>query len=153
MFPLKVFFFCMLPARTGGETPIIDCRRVYERIRSEVKKRFIEKGWMYVRNLGEGFGLHWQTVFQTHDRAAIEEQCRSRQINFEWRPNDCLKTWQVRPCAARHPKTGDSVWMNHATFFHVSTLPPAAREFLISEFGEEGLPNNTYYGDGSSIEH
>ena len=42
--------------------------------------------------------------------------------------------------------------MNHATFFHVSTLPAAAHEFLISEFGEDGLPNNTYYGDGSAIE-
>jgi hypothetical protein len=26
------------------------------------------------------------------------------------------------------------------------------RDFLLSEFAEEDLPNNTYYGDGSPIE-
>jgi len=25
------------------------------------------------------------------------------------------------------------------------------RDFFFSEFNEEGLPNNTYYGDGSRI--
>jgi alpha-ketoglutarate-dependent taurine dioxygenase len=44
------------------------------------------------------------------------------------------------------------VWFNHAAFFHISTLPPAIREGLLSEFKEEDLPSNTFYGDGSPIE-
>ncbi len=48
--------------------------------------------------------------------------------------------------------TGESVWFNHATFFHVSTLEASTRDALLAEFKEEDLPNNTYYGDGSQIE-
>jgi alpha-ketoglutarate-dependent taurine dioxygenase len=44
------------------------------------------------------------------------------------------------------------VWFNHLTFFHVSTLPSQVQETLLAELGEQDLPNNTYYGDGSPIE-
>jgi hypothetical protein len=44
------------------------------------------------------------------------------------------------------------VWFNHAAFFHISTLEPSAQEVLLAGSGEEELPNNTYYGDGSPIE-
>jgi hypothetical protein len=53
---------------------------------------------------------------------------------------------------AQHPVTGETVWFNHAAFFHVSTLEPATRELLLAGLKEEDLPNNTYYGDGSPIE-
>jgi hypothetical protein len=36
--------------------------------------------------------------------------------------------------------------------FHISNLEPAVRESLLEEFGEENLPRNSYYGDGSPIE-
>jgi hypothetical protein len=52
----------------------------------------------------------------------------------------------------QHPQTGEPVWFNHATFFHVSTLPEAVREGLAAGLAEEDLPANTYYGDGSPIE-
>jgi alpha-ketoglutarate-dependent taurine dioxygenase len=58
----------------------------------------------------------------------------------------------VRPAVARHPRSGESVWFNHATFFHISTLAPTLREGLCADFAEEDLPNNTYYGDGAPIE-
>ena len=107
---------------------------------------------MYVRNFHPGFGLSWQTVFQTDDRARVEEYCREAGIEHEWRSGDRLRTRQVRPAIACHPRTGETVWFNHATFFHVSTLPEVVREPLWRDFGEEDLPNNTYYGDGSPIE-
>src|SRR5262249_6833898 len=61
-------------------------------------------------------------------------------------------TRQVRPATARHPRTGEVVWFNHATVLHPSTLPPALGAMLRKVFREEDLPNNTYYGDGSPIE-
>jgi alpha-ketoglutarate-dependent taurine dioxygenase len=63
-----------------------------------------------------------------------------------------LTTRQIRPAVARHPRTGEMVWFNHATFFHVSTLASSIRDALLSQFSEEDLPNNTYYGDGGPIE-
>ena len=107
---------------------------------------------MYVRNFGDGFGLDWQTVFQTDDQAAVEAHCRKSGIQVEWKPGNRLRTRAVRPAVTRHPKTGEPLWFNHATFFHVSTLESGIRESLLEEFAEDELPANTYYGDGTPIE-
>jgi hypothetical protein len=150
--PLKVFFFCQTPAAEGGATPIADCRRVLAAIDPAVRDRFVDKGWMIVRNFGDGFGLDWRTVFQTGDPAVVEEHCRQGGIQVEWKSGDRLRTRAVRPAVARHPRTGELLWFNHATFFHVSTLEPDIREALLAEFAEDDLPANTYYGDGTPIE-
>lgn len=150
--PLKLLFFCLTPARRGGETPVADCRRVLGRISPRVRERFAERGWMYVRNFGDGFGLPWQTVFGTVDKSAVEDYCRANTIECEWKSGDRLRTRQVRPVIARHPRSGEEVWFNHLTFFHVTTLDPMIRDVLVASFPEEDLPNNTYYGDGSPIE-
>jgi alpha-ketoglutarate-dependent taurine dioxygenase len=152
VWPLKIFFCCQTPAATGGETPIADSRRIYECIPKSVRDRFIEKGWMYVRNFGDGFGLSWQTVFQTSDKAQVEEHCRKSGIVVEWKDGDRLRTRAVRPAVARHPKTGEPVWFNHVAILHVTTLEPAVRAAMLEEFQEGDLPANSYYGDGSPIE-
>ncbi|HEV2863964.1 MAG TPA: TauD/TfdA family dioxygenase [Pyrinomonadaceae bacterium] len=152
VWPLKLFFYCARPADRGGETPLADCRNVYRRLRPETRERFARGGWMYVRNFSEGFGLPWQSVFQTTDRAAVEQHCRRAGIEAEWKSEGRLCVRAVRPAVAAHPRTGEPVWFNHATFFHVSTLAPAVREELLRNFDEADLPTNTYYGDGSPIE-
>jgi alpha-ketoglutarate-dependent taurine dioxygenase len=152
IWPMKIFFSCVIPSATGGETPIVDCRKVYNRIDSLIRDRFREKKWMYVRNFGDGFGLPWQTVFQTTDPAAVERHCREHGIEVEWKSDGRLRTRAIRPAMVRHPETNEMTWFNHATFFHVSTLIPAVREALLAEFDEEDLPSNSYYGDGSPIE-
>lgn len=150
--PLKIYFGCLIAAQQGGETPIADCRKIFQRIHPKIREKFIEKKVLYVRNYNDGFGLTWQTVFQTRDKSVVEEYCRKNAIKFEWKDGERLQTRQVRQAVAKHPKTGEFVWFNHATFFHVSTLEPTLRDALLAEFREEELPNNTYYGDGSPIE-
>lgn len=151
-FPLKLFFFCKHPAADGGETPLVDCRKLFRSLAPPIRARFIEKKWMYVRNFGDGFGLSWQTTFQTEDRETVEKYCRAADIQVEWKERGRLRTRQVRPAVITHPRTGETVWFNHATFFHISTLPAPVQHDLLAEFQEEDLPNNTYYGDGSRIE-
>lgn len=150
--PLKIFFYCVTPAQQGGETPIADTRKLFKQINPKIRDRFIEKKVMYVRNFGDGFGLPWQTVFQTTNPAEVETFCHSNGIECEWKQANRLRTRQVREAVVTHPKTGEQVWFNHAAFFHVSTLEPNIREALLAEFQEEDLPHNTYYGDGSPIE-
>ncbi|HEX2077659.1 MAG TPA: TauD/TfdA family dioxygenase [Longimicrobium sp.] len=151
-FPLKLFFCCLQPSEEGGQTPIADTRRVFERVPSDVRAKFAEHGWMYVRNFGDGLGLPWQTVFQTADPDEVEAYCARNDIQCEWKPGNRLRTRQVRPASAVHPRTGERSWFNHATFFHVTTLPAEMRDGLLADFAEEDLPNNTYYGDGSRID-
>jgi alpha-ketoglutarate-dependent taurine dioxygenase len=150
--PLKICFLCQVPAAEGGETPIADCRKVYTLIAAKIRDRFERKGWMYVRNFGDGFGLPWREVFGTDDRAEVEEYCRQSGITFEWKDGNRLRIRATAPVTARHPKSGERVWFNHCAFFHVSTLPPGLRSMLEAEFADEDLPTQTYYGDGSPIE-
>ena len=151
-FPRRIFFFCLTPAQTGGETPIADCRKVFQRISPEVRERFMDKGWMYVRNLGDGFGLPWRTVFQTEIPEVVERECRRKGIKVEWKDDERLRLSTVLPAVVKHPESGELSWFNHATFFHITTLDPVLRDVLLAEFDEEDLPTNTYYGDGSRIE-
>lgn len=150
--PFKIFFYCAQPARQGGETPIADTSRIFRSIPAAIRERFIEKQWRYVRNFNGRFGLPWQTVFQTNEKAKVEEYCRGNGIEVEWKNGDQLKTWAIRPAAVKHPRTGADLWFNHATFFHVSTLSPQVLEVFLATINEEDLPTNTYYGDGSPIE-
>lgn len=149
--PLKIYFACMTAADEGGETPIANVARVFDRIDEAVKAPFLEKGVMYVRNYNDGFGLPWQEVYQTDDQDEVEAYCRANDIEFEWKEGGRLRTRQVRPAVHVHPTTGETCWFNHAAFFHVSALDPTVRESLVGTFGIEGLPYNTYYGDGTPI--
>lgn len=150
--PMKIWFFCLNPASERGETPIADMRKVFQRIDVKIRERFQQKGWMLVRNFGDGFGLPWQNVFHTDSKAVVEEYCRQSKIEFEWKDNNRLRTRQVRPAIARHPKTSAMLWFNHMVFWHISSLEPQLRQMLLTEFKPEELPYNTYYGDGSEIE-
>lgn len=150
--PMKLFFCCLTPAQTGGETPLADVRLVYQALDPAIRQRFVEKKVMYVRNFGDELGLPWQTVFQTTDKDRVEAYCRQAQIEPEWLAGNRLRTRQVRAAVAIHPRTGAALWFNHATFFHVTTLVPEVRDALLAQFAEEDLPSNTYYGDGTAIE-
>lgn len=151
-FPLRLFFYCHVEPQDRGATPIGATREVLAQIPAEIRERFRARKVLYVRNYGDGFGLPWQTVFQTSDRAEVEAYCASVGIAVEWKGGDRLRTRQVGPAIVRHPRTGEEVWFNHGTFFHVSTLPRAIRDSLAASFGPDDLPTNTFYGDGGAIE-
>lgn len=150
--PLKIAFYCSVAPQQGGETPIANVRNVFQRLDPAIRDKFIEKKIMYVRNLSQEMGLPWENVFQTTDKGEVENYCRENGLMFEWLDGNRLRTRAVRHVVATHPKTGDVVWFNHGTFFHVSTLEPEVRDALLAQFAEEDLPSNTYYGDGSPIE-
>jgi alpha-ketoglutarate-dependent taurine dioxygenase len=150
--PAKIWFFCVQPAQQGGSTPIANGREIFKLIGPKVKERFIEKGVMYVRNYGAGLDMSWQEAFQTNDRSVVELYCRNAHIQFEWGEGDRLRTCQVRQAVVRYPKTGEMIWFNHAHLFHSSNLPAEVRDALLSEFKDNEIPRNAFYGDGSPIE-
>jgi alpha-ketoglutarate-dependent taurine dioxygenase len=150
--PMKIWFCCVKAAERGGETPIGDVRRVLQRLDPKIRRRFEEKGWMLLRNFGDGMGIPWQKSFRVETPAEAEDYFRRAKIEFEWKGPDRLRTRQVRPAITKHPRTGDLLWFNHIAFWHVSSLEPSLREMFLSELGEVNLPYNTYYGDGTPIE-
>jgi amino acid adenylation domain-containing protein len=149
---LKIWFFCVQPAQQGGETPILDCRKIYQLLNPKLREKLEQKQLMYIRNYIEGLDVSWQDFFHTTDKAEVENYCRQAGMEFEWLENNGLKTRKIRPAVAKHPKTGELVFFNQLQLHHVSCLDSDVRQSLLSVFGEGKLPRNVYYGDGTPIE-
>lgn len=150
--PQVLLFYCHRPSPIGGETPLADTRKVLNRIPLEIRDCFHRKKIKYVRNFSPTHGLTWQKVFQEESKEVVEAYCRKNGLYFKWKGEMHLETQSVREAILRHPVTSELVWFNHAAFFHVSTLGEVLSQNLIEYFGEENLPNQTFYGDGSPIE-
>ncbi|MEG5063351.1 amino acid adenylation domain-containing protein [Microcoleus sp. B3-A4] len=150
--PMKIWFFCVQPAQSGGETPIVDCRKVYQLLDPKLREKFAQKQLMYVRNYTDGLDVSWQEFFKTAQKTEVEQYCRQAGIEFEWKEGNKLRTCKRRPAIAKHPKTGEMVFFNQLPLHHISCLDPAVRNSLLSVFGEGNLPRNVYYGDGTPIE-
>lgn len=148
----RLFFCCLTAPKEGGATPIADVRKVLRRLAPEVVESFQKRKMMLVRNFNDGFGLRWEEVFQTESECEVEDYCRQNQIEWEWKTGGRLRTRQIRAAIHVHPVTGELVWFNHAVFFHHTSLPPQIRQTLIREYGIDGLPYNTCFGDGEQIE-
>lgn len=151
--PEKIMFFCAIPAKEGGETPIADSRKVLKRIDEEVVKKFEDTGVLYVRNYSPGVDLSWQEVFQTDNKQEVEKYCLNHSIKYFWNQEGPeLTTKQLCQATLIHPTTKEKVWFNQAHLFHISGLSKDITQALIAEVGEKNLPRNSFYGDGTPID-
>jgi alpha-ketoglutarate-dependent taurine dioxygenase len=153
VWPMQIGFFCMIPpaAGMGGATPLADSREVLAKIPVDIVDRFEKKQLQYVRNYGS-VDLPWSEVFQTEDRDEVETFCKSNHIEFEWTADNGLRTKQITPATEIHPVTGEKIWFNQAHLFHISGLPGAVVEDMLSVYRMEDLPRNVYFGDGTPID-
>lgn len=149
--PGRIWFHCVLPASSGGETLLASTRQIYESLAGPVRDLLEKHGIRYVRHYGLGIDLPWQEVFQTSDRTAVEAYCAAEQLGFAWLPSGRLQTWQDRPAMLRHPRHGWSVWFNQAHLFHPSGLNASVRQGL--EVGSAGkqLPRMAELGGGGEL--
>ncbi|MCH9744187.1 MAG: TauD/TfdA family dioxygenase [Gammaproteobacteria bacterium] len=150
--PNVLLFFSVIAAETGGETPLADSRNILKNIDQELVKKFDEKRVLYVRNYHPGVDLSWQEVFQTEDKQEVEQFCKNNDICCEWfNNNDILRTKQICQATTTHPTTKEKVWFNQAHLFNVAANEIKDEQLLMQQFGLEGLPRNTYFGDGETI--
>lgn len=106
-----------------------------------------------MRNYHSDIDLSWQEVFQTSDPEQVNQYCHENGIETRWDSNYTrLSTRQVCQATTTHPISNTKVWFNQAHLFHISALEPQTLKTLINEFGENDLPRNAFYGDGSPIE-
>ncbi len=149
--PLKQFFFSVVVADQGGETPILDCRRVVELLDPALLARFEEKGLMYVRNFVPGVDVSWQDFFRTEDRTVVERICAESGMTSEWTEAGNLRVKNVAQAVTHHPVTGVKVFFNQVQLHHIHCVPESVRSALTSILAEEDLPRHVYFGDGTSI--
>ncbi len=179
--PRRVFFFCLeAPAVGTGETPLCDFRNVWRDLDPAVKRRFEKGGLRIVRNYGppgqagnDAMQLKgWDEMFLTTDHAVVEKKCREQGFEPTWLPGNALRLVHTQPVTREHPVTGERVWHNHLTTFHLSTavdeyerivaFRPTERhrgvlrmaralEEAAAKKGPEGQSMHTTYLDGSEI--
>jgi alpha-ketoglutarate-dependent taurine dioxygenase len=152
--PARLFFCCIVAPQEGGETPIADNREVLKGLAPEIVGEFRQKKVKYLRNLhgGKGFGLAWQTAFQTDDKEVVENYCRKSAIEFCWSENG-LRLSQMLDGIIEHPKTGEPVWFNQAPQFHPSDYPPDIYRSILEAYKDESeLPQNVRFGDGAPMD-
>ena len=151
--PGKILFCCIKPAAKGGQTPLADCRRVLKHIDPKVRGRFERNGVRYVNNLhgGVGLGKSWMQAYCTNDRKEVENRLKTDGLVFEWTKSGGLRTLMNAPATSRHPNTSEDVWINQAEQWHSSSLDSTLLEDLLSIMGEDELPHNAFFGDGSPL--
>jgi hypothetical protein len=60
-------------------------------------------------------------MFGTTDRAAVEAKCAEQGFEATWLSDGGLRLISTQPVARDHPRTGERVWHNHVTTFHLGT--------------------------------
>lgn len=150
-FPGTLLFGCVVAPEEGGATTVGDMREALRRIPAALLDRFTAHGWLLVRNYSDLAGLPWRTSFSTDDPRVAEEYCRENVIGHEWPAPGELRTRQRRSAVVTHPVTGERAWFNHFTFWNRWTLDPDVRDVLLDTYGADGLPFDTFVGDGSPL--
>ncbi|MCU1758991.1 non-ribosomal peptide synthase/polyketide synthase [Pseudomonas sp. 14P_8.1_Bac3] len=150
--PRKQMFYCEQPSLSGGATPVVDCRLMYEKLPADLRDTFEDKGLLYVRTFTDKLDVSWQHFFKTDDRAEVEARCRAGGIEWRWLDNDELQTRTPGPAIIRHPVTGAKSFFNQVQLHHIYWLEPDVREDLLAMFGLERMPRHVFYGDGTPIE-
>ena len=150
-FALKVWFYCTCASEWGGETPVADARKILARIDPDVADKFRKLGWLLTRNYGKYLAYDWKDAFAGRSKEEVEKYCKDNQIDMQWMDDGGLRTKQRRSATLFHPVSQEEAWFNHIAFWHKANLPPAVLESMLQEVGPEGLPFDTFYGDGTPI--
>lgn len=150
-FPGLLMFACLTAPDSGGATGVADAPAVLDALPAALVTRFEQEGWLLTRNYNEDIGASVAEAFGTGDRAAVERYCHANAIEFEWQPDGGLRTRQHRSAVIRHPVTGQRCWFNQIAFLNERTIDPEIREYLVDVYGADGLPFNTFYGNGDPV--
>jgi hypothetical protein len=153
--PNKLFFTCVQPAFTGGETLLADSRQILRAMPRDIVSEVAAKGVIYSRNLhgGTGIGPSWQETFETKDKNQLEAYCRSYNIDFEWGRNDSLRLKQRAKGILAHRLTNEKVWFNQIDQFHPCHLGEEMLEAVCVLYDSpEDYPMYVKFGDGSEID-
>lgn len=150
-FPGVLMFGCVIAAETGGATTVGDMRKALALLPPDLAARFAEAGWLLERNYSDMAGMPWRKAFSSDEREGAEEYCDANAIGYEWLDEDALRTRQLRSAIVTHPVTGERSWFNHFAFWNARSLDEDVRDVLVDTFGADGLPFNTYLGDGTSL--
>lgn len=146
--PQLLAFHSLKVADEGGETTIGNLDDISDDL-GDLLERF-KDGVIYQRSFHEGVDIPWQTAFRTESRSEAENVAKKNGMTCSWGADGSLQTsHQAQGCI--ESVKGKRLWFNQSHVFHASNLPPVDRKTLTEIFGEEGLPRNCVFADGTRI--
>jgi hypothetical protein len=160
--PNRVFFCCVVPSETGGETHLADGRQIYSRLDPAVRSRFEARGVTYLQHLWDaaaipGIGKSWQETFETGDRGVAEAYLKGAGMDIEW-TGPGLRTAAHHAAVVRHNVNGQRCWHNQADQWHRDLTSVKVGfgsgddpRIEPSTAGIETLGNHVTFGDGTEI--
>jgi alpha-ketoglutarate-dependent taurine dioxygenase len=146
--PRLIAFHSLVVADEGGATTICDLDAVSQALGPTLDK-FLDKGVIYQRTHRPRVDIPWQTAFRTDDRARVAEIAGLAGMELDWRGDELQTRHAAQGCITT--ESGRPLWFNQSHIFHPANLAPTARTALTKLFGEDRLPRNAFYGDGSLI--
>lgn len=126
-YPKKILFYCETSPLIGGETPIVDIRKVYMDIPSPIRSKLEGEGIIYYRILKNHTPIKkilskfnpmiemgtWQFVFKTADRNVVNKYCIENHYEAEWNPDGSVLLKTTLPASE------NEAWFNSFHFFQV----------------------------------
>jgi alpha-ketoglutarate-dependent taurine dioxygenase len=151
--PRRLFFYCLVPAREGGQTSLASSRDVLRAVGPDIARRLRDRKVTYIRNFHSSIplGKSWEATYQTQDRAEVADIVAQQGSACAWL-GDVLRVTTKRDALAAHPQSGEEVWFNQAEQWHPSALAPDTRAMLEELVGKKRLPHDCEYGDGAEME-
>ncbi|WP_052862907.1 TauD/TfdA family dioxygenase [Streptomyces niger] len=150
-FPGLMMFACLTAPAEGGATAVADAAAVLDALPAQLVAKFEREGWLLTRSYNDEIGASWAEAFGTDNPKEVERYCYANAIDFAWQKDNGLRTRQRRSAVVRHPVTGRRCWFNQVAFLNEWTMDPDVHEFMVDEYGEDGLPFNTRFGSGDPI--
>ena len=152
--PKFVYFFCETAPIIGGETPILDSRKLYNTLDKNIVDKFATKKLKYVMNLhgGNNIGKSWQEVFETEDKDLLHKILSDLNLNYFWKPNGKLRIEEVVNPVIQHYITQEWIFFSQADQWHPSNLSHNVFLAMHSIMHSDDFYHNCYFADGSEIE-
>nr|WP_295872280.1 TauD/TfdA family dioxygenase [uncultured Chitinophaga sp.] len=153
--PGRIYFCSLIPAATGGETPLANSANIYQDLPAHIRDEFESKQVAYIRNLhaGHGVGASWQQTFETDSRDAVTALLERDGVDYEWKDDGSLRMTEVRQAIIEHPEKKCKLWFNQADEFHPSGSGVELYEamLLLYDGDVSSFPTYAAFGDGSEI--
>jgi len=109
--PVSLWFYCMMPADSEGETTICDGSELYNRLSDDTKQLLDHKRLKYLRTYIDG---EWQKVYETDD---IDEAVRFAEFNgLTVKVNEddnSINTEYIHPAVITSRWGGHKVYINN----------------------------------------
>ena len=149
-YPRSMLFYCALPSKEGGITPLANLHAVTAVVSEETKQKVRQTGITYVRRIGVLPGQDWREVYSGYDQSDLTRHLEESGTTVHWQGN-VLTTTRTLPGFIHDRDQQNDVWFNALYSSNSLTIPKVQREFLIREFGEDNLPNDTFFGSGERL--